>query len=131
MEAQAIVAIPSSLSLKGKVKTTRHKRRGRITVTNSVLLSGKLLENLKGIGGARVAFFANGRSAGSATTGPAGAFAKTAALGKTTTFTATATVPTRETACVSPLSLTSAPAGCVSATMSGYKIAGTDVTVTP
>jgi hypothetical protein len=131
VEAQGIVAIPSSLSLKRKVNTTRHTRRGRIIITNSVLLSGKLLEDLKGVGGARVAFFANGRSAGSTTTGSTGAFGKRVGLGKTTSFTATATVPTRETSCVSPLPPTSAPAGCVSATLAGYKIASNDVLVTP
>jgi hypothetical protein len=131
MEAQGIVAIPSALSLKATRRTTRHKRHGRSTVANSVLLSGKLLENLRGLGGARIAFFANGKSAGSATTGPTGAFAKTADLTKSTTYRATATVPTREAACVSPLPAMLAPAGCVSATQAGYKISSNGVSATP
>jgi hypothetical protein len=131
IEAQSIVSIPSSLSLKAKLKTKRHKRHGRTTVTNSVLLSGKLLENLQGVSGAKVAFFANGKSAGSATTGATGSFSKTAGLRKRTTYKATATVPTRETACVSPLPVTSVPGGCVSATIAGYKISSNSVTVKP
>ena len=127
VETQAIVTIPSSLSLKAKVKTVRQRTR----VTNSVLLSGKVLESLQGIRGARVAFFANGKSAGAATTGSAGAFSKRAGLSKRTTFTATATLPTRETACMSPLPASLAPGGCVSATTAGYKIASTAVTVAP
>ena len=67
VETQAIVTIPSSLSLKAKLKTVRLRTR----VTNSVLLSGKVLESLSGISGAKMAFFANGKSAGSAMTGAA------------------------------------------------------------
>ena len=127
IETQAIVTIPSSLSLKAKVKTVRQRTR----VTNSVLLSGKVLESLQGVGGAKVAFFANGRTAGSAMTGLAGAFSKKSGLTKRTTFTATATLPTRETACVSPLPASLVPGGCVTATLAGYKIASSAVTVTP
>jgi hypothetical protein len=127
IETQAIVTIPSSLSLKAKVTTVRHRTR----VTNSVLLSGKVLESLKGVSGAKVAFFANGKSAGSATTGAAGAFSKKAGLTKRTTFSATATLPTRETACVSPIPASLVPGGCVTATLAGYKIASNAVTVTP
>jgi hypothetical protein len=131
IEAQSIVTIPSTLPLKAKVRTIRHKKRGRTTVTNSVLLSGKLLENLKGVADARVTFFANGKTAGSATTGATGSFSKRVGLGKKTSFKATATVPTRETACVSPLGPTVAPAGCVAATLAGYKIGSDAVTATP
>jgi len=127
IETQAIVTIPSSLSLKAKLKTVRLRTR----VTNSVLLSGKVLESLTGIGGAKVAFFANGKSSGAAMTGFAGAFSKTSGLTKRTTFTATATLPTRETTCVSPLPVSVVPGGCVTATLAGYKIASNAVTVTP
>jgi hypothetical protein len=131
MEAQGIVTIPSSLSLKAKVRTVRHKKRGRTTVTNSVLLSGKLLENLQGVTGAKITFFANGKTAGSTSTRAAGAFSRTTGLRKRTSFKATATVPTRETACVSPLPVTSAPGGCVTATIAGYKISSNAVLATP
>ncbi len=121
------MTIPSSLSLKAKLKTVRVRTR----VTNSVLLSGKVLESLTGISGAKVAFFANGKSSGAAMTGSAGAFSKKSGLTKRTTFTATATLPTRETACVTPLPSSFVPGGCVTATLAGYKIASNAVTVTP
>jgi hypothetical protein len=120
VEAQGIVAVPAILSLKAKVKT----------VPNSVLLSGKLLENLKGVSGARVAFFANGKSAGSTKT-KAGAFSKTARLEKRTRFSASATLPTRDTSCVAPLPFTTSPGGCVSATIAGYRLISSTVLATP
>jgi len=130
-EAQAIASIPASLSLKAKVKTVRHKKHGRTTVTNSVLLSGKLLENLQGVSGAKVAFFANGKSAGSTKTSVGGAYAKTAGLRKRTRFSARATVPARDTSCVSPLPVTTVPGGCVSATTAGYTLISSTVLATP
>jgi hypothetical protein len=129
VEAQSIVSVPASLSLNAKLRTIRHKRHGRTTVTNSVLLSGRLLENLNGVAGVKVALSANGKSAGSATTGSTGTFSKTVGLRKKTTFKATATVPTRETPCVSPLA--TVPGGCVSATLAGYKLSSNRMTVSP
>jgi hypothetical protein len=131
IEAQSIVNIPSSLSLKAKVRTIRHTKHGRETVTNSVLLSGKLLEDLKGVAGARVTFYANGKTAGSAPTAASGAFSRTTGLAKRMSLKATATVPTRETGCVSPLPATVAPGGCVAATIAGYKLSSKTVTATP
>ncbi len=130
IEAQATVSIPSAFSLKAKLKTVRNMTGGSATVTNSVLLSGKVLEDLRGVSGAKIALFAGGKSAGSATTGSTGSFSKRAGLRKRTTFSATATVPMRETACVSPLP--AVPGGCVSATLAGYKISSSNsATVTP
>ena len=129
IEAQATVSIPSTFSLKAKLRTVRHMTGGRTTVTNSVLLSGKVLEDLRGVSGAKIALFAGGKSAGSATTGSNGSFSKTAGLRKRTAFSATATVPIGETACVSPLP--AVPGGCVSATLAGYKISSNSANVTP
>lgn len=131
VEAQAIVTVPASLALKAKVTTIRHKRHGRKTVTNSVLLSGKLLENLQGVAGAKVTIYANDKTAGSTTTNAAGAFSRRLAFNNKATFNVTATVPTRETACVNPLAATAVPAGCVSATLAGYKIGSNSVDATP
>ena len=131
VEAQGIVTIPSSLVLKATVKTIRHKRHGRRTVTNSVLLSGKLLEKLQGVAGAKLTIYANGKTTGSTTTNVAGAFSRRLALTDKATFNVTATVPTRETACMSPLPVASVPAGCVSATLAGYKIDSNSVDATP
>jgi hypothetical protein len=130
-EAQAIVSVPMSLSLKAKVKTVLHKKHGRPTVTNSVLLSGRLLEDLQGVSGARISFFANGKTAGTARTKAGGSFSKTAGLAKRTRFSARATVPTRETSCVTPLSMILAPAGCASATMAGYTLTSSTVLAAP
>jgi hypothetical protein len=131
IEAQSIVNLPEALTLKAKLTTGRHKTRGRTAVTNSVLLSGKLLENLTGISGAKVAFFSNGKSAGSATTGASGSFSKKLALKKKASFRVTATVPDRETACVSPLPASTAPGGCAAATTAGYKLTSNAVAVKP
>lgn len=127
VEAQGLVGVPASLSLKAKVQTTRRANR----VTNSVLLSGTVLENLRGVADANVAFFGNDRSAGSAKTIASGTFSRKRALGQRTSFTATATVPTREFSCVAPLPVTLAPAGCVSATRAGYRLRSNSVLVTP
>ena len=131
IEAQSIVNIPSSLSLKATVQTIRHTKHGRETVTNSVLLSGKLLEDLKGVAGARITFYANGKTAGSAPTAASGAFSRTKGLAKRMTLKAIATLPTRETGCVHPLPATAAPAGCVAATIAGYKLSSNIITATP
>jgi hypothetical protein len=113
------------------VQTKRHTKGGRTTVANSVLLSGKLLEDLKGVAGARITFFANGKTVGSAPTATDGAFLRKTSLTRPTTLRATATVPSRETNCVSPLSVTAAPAGCTAATIAGYKIGSDTVTARP
>jgi hypothetical protein len=131
VEAQGIVSIPSSLALKATVKTARHKRHGRKTVTNSVLLSGKLLEKLQGVAGARLTIYANGKTTGSTTTNATGAFSRRLALTDKATFNVTASVPARETACVSPLPAIVVPAGCVSATLAGYKLGSNTVDATP
>src|SRR6266536_2044170 len=131
IEAQSIVNVPSSLSLKAKVRTIRRRKGGRTTVTNSVLLSGKVRENLNGIPGAKVTFYANGKTAGSVPTGASGVFSRRTGLSRRTTIRATATVPTRETACVNALPPTLAPAGCVGATIAGYKLGSNTVTATP
>jgi len=130
-EAQSLVTVPASLSLKAKVRTIRPTRHGRKTVRNSVLLSGKLLENLRGVDGAKISFFTGSRSAGSVRTGTWGTFAKTIGLPTKMEFRATATVPARETPCASPLPATAAPAGCVSATTGGYKVGSDTVAVAP
>src|SRR5204862_151772 len=83
-----------------KVQTKRHTKAGRTSVTNSVLLSGKLLEDLRGVAGARITFFANGKTAGSAATELSGAFSSKKSLTRTTALRATATVPARGAACV-------------------------------
>jgi hypothetical protein len=131
VEVQGIVTVPSSLALKATVKTIRRKRHGRKTVTNSVLLSGKLLENLQGVGGARLTFYADGKTTSSTTTNATGVFSRRLGLNDKATFNVTATVPTRETACVSPLPAAAVPAGCVSATLAGYRIGSNSVDATP
>lgn len=131
VEAQSIVTLPRSLSLKATVKTVRHKRAGKTTVTNSVLLSGKLLENLQGVQGASVAILARGKKIGTTKTNASGAFSRRAGLNKKTTFQAKVTVAQRDTACVSPLPVSSVPGGCVGATMGGYTLSSSVVTATP
>jgi len=123
-ESQALVALPASFQLQAKVTASRRRR-------SSVLLSGKVLENLAGVAGARISFFANDTSAGGASTGARGTFALRRRLTGRTAYTATATVPTRATACVAQLPASFAPAGCVSATRAGYRLRSNSVVVTP
>jgi len=127
VETQGLVSVPSTLSLKAKLTTTRRGRR----VTNSVLLSGALLETLRGVSGATISIYATDRSAGSATTTATGVFAKRLTVTQRTTFRVTATVPAGETACVDPLPSSVAPAGCVSATRAGYRLRSGSIVVTP
>jgi hypothetical protein len=131
IEAQSIVALPVALSLKATVKAVRHKRGKKTTVTNSVLLSGSLLENLQGVQGATVTILAGGKKIGTTTTSASGAFSRQAGLNKKTTFQAQVTVAQRDTPCVSPLPATSVPGGCVSATVGGYSLSSSTVTATP
>jgi hypothetical protein len=127
VETQGLVGVPSSLSLKAKLTTTR----GRLTVRNSVLLSGTLLEDLRGVPGVTVSFFATDRNAGTARTSAAGSFARKILLVQRKTFRVTATVPTRDAPCVSPLPSSVAPAGCVSATRAAYRLRSGSIVVMP
>jgi hypothetical protein len=127
VETQGLVGVPSSLSLHAKLTTTRRGLR----VTNSVLLSGTLLETLRGVAGATISVFATDRSVGIVRTSAAGRFAKRLQLVQRQTFRVTATVPTREVPCVGPLPPSVAPAGCVSATRTGYRLRSGSIVVTP
>src|SRR5438132_4200350 len=86
IEAQSIVSIPASLSLKATVKTIRQKKGKKTTVKNSVLLSGKLLENLQGVAGAKVDIFAGGKKRGSRTTSSSGSYSMSLGLPNKATF---------------------------------------------
>jgi hypothetical protein len=127
VEAQGLVGVPSTLSLTARVTT----KRERLTVKNSVLLSGTLLEALRGVAGATVSFFATDRNAGTSTTSAGGSFARRIVLAQRKTFRVTATVPTRETPCVNPLPSSVAPAGCTTATRAGYRLRSESIVVTP
>jgi hypothetical protein len=135
VEAQAIVNLPAVATLKAKVtsvrKTKRVRGKRRTTVRNSVLLSGRLLEKLQGVAGAKVSFIGGGKRVGTATTGATGAFSKSFALTKKTTYRATVVVPTREVGCASALPASLVPGGCVSATLAGYTLTTTAVTAAP
>jgi hypothetical protein len=131
IEAQSLVTVPDTLSLKATVKTVRHKKGKKTTVTNSVLLSGKLLENLQAVQGASVTILAGGKKIGTTTTNASGAFSRQAGLTKKTTFQAKVTVPQRDTACVSPLPASSVPGGCTGATIGAYTLSSSVVTATP
>jgi hypothetical protein len=131
IEAQSVVTIPDTLSLKATVKTVRHKHGKKTTVTNSVLLSGKLLENLQGVQGASVTILAGGKKIGTTTTNASGTFSRQAGLNKKTTFQAKVTVAQRDTACVSPLPASSVPGGCTGATIGGYTLSSNVVSATP
>ena len=135
VEVQSIVSLPHSLSLKATVKTIRHKKKvhgkTKITVTNSVRLTGALTENGQGVAGAKIDIFSGGKSRGSTTTSSSGTYSRSLGLPNKTTFQTKATVAQRDVACVSPLPATQVPGGCTGATIAGYTIASPTVTVTP
>jgi hypothetical protein len=135
VETQAIVNLPAAATLRAKVKTTRVTKRvrgkRRTIVANSVLLSGRLLEKLQGVAGGKVTFVGGAKRVGTATTSATGAFAESLALARKTTFRATIVVPTREVGCLAALPASSAPRGCVSATLAGYTLTTAPVTATP
>ncbi len=131
VEARGIVRVPGAVSLKAKVKTVRHKKGKKTTVTNSVVLSGLVSENGQGVGGATVDIIAGGKKRGSTTTSSSGAFSRSLGLPNKTTFQARATVPQRDVTSAGCAGPSLAPAGCVSATMAGWTLASSTVTVTP
>ena len=105
----------------------------RTRVTNSVLLSGKVLESLTGISGAKVAFFANGKSSGAAMTGASGrVLEEVGAHEARRRSRRRRPCPTRETACVTPLPASSFPRRLRHARPSpATRSPATPVTVTP
>ena len=135
VEAQSIVNIPAALSLKATVKTIRHKKKvhgkTKVTVTNSVLLSGALTENGQGVAGAKIDILAGGKNRGSTTTSSSGSYSRSLGLPNKVTFQTKATVAQRDVACVSALPTTQVPGGCVGATIAGYTISSPTVTATP
>ena len=96
-----------------------------------MLLSGKLLENLQGVSGATVDIYAGGKKRGSTKTSSSGAYSRSLGLPNKTSFQAKATVPQRDVACQTPLPPTSAPGGCIGATIAGYTLSSPTVTATP
>jgi hypothetical protein len=131
VEARSIVRVPDAVSLKAKLKTIRHKKGKKTTVTNSVTLTGLVSENGQGVGGATVDIIAGGKKRGSTKTSSSGTFSRSLGVPNKVTFQAKATVPERDvtsTGCGAPVI---APGGCVSATMAGWTLSSSTVTVTP
>jgi hypothetical protein len=126
VETQALVGVPSSLTLRAKRPSTRGP-----TVKDSALLSGTVIEDGRGVAGATISFFATDRKIGQATTSATGSFARRFLLAQRTTVRVTATVPTRDASCVNALPASVAPSGCLAATRAGYRLRSGDVVVTP
>ncbi len=139
VEARAFVRLPVSLTLAAKVKTTRHKvkvhGKTRIRVTNAVILSGALTENLEGISDIKVAILSGPsatklKSRGIATTGAGGKYSRQLGLPKKTSFMTRASVDVRDitsSGCATP----TPGVPCVSATAPGFDISSSVVTATP
>jgi hypothetical protein len=123
-EARALVGVPATVTL-AKSYTAK---------TNTWKVSGKVTEGGTPVAGASVRV-ARGSKSVSATTTSAGTFTASGKLTPrvATTFRASVTVAERANAagCASPLPATVAPAGCVSATMSGWSAQSAAVKLTP
>jgi hypothetical protein len=139
VEARAFVELPTQLNLSVKVKAIAHKKkvRGKVHVTFSsvAILTGSLVENLKGIGGVKVTIssgptLAKLKARGIATTNAGGDFSRQLSLSGKTSFQASATVDVRDytsTGCS-----TSTPGiPCVSATLPGFTETSPLVTLAP
>ena len=120
IEAQSIVNLPGKATLKATVKKVT-KKKSRVT------LGGSVTENGTPVSGATVLIFANGKRVATAKTNANGTYAKVLLITKATKFQAKATVPQRDTACVTPLPATSVPGGCVGATVGPYQVASSTI----
>jgi hypothetical protein len=139
VEARAFVELPTQLNLSGKVKAIAHKKkvRGKVHVTFSsvAILTGSLVENLKGIGGVKVTIssgptLAKLNARGIATTNAGGDFSRQLSLSGKTSFQASATVDVRDytsTGCSTP----TPGIPCVSATLPGFTETSPLVTLAP
>jgi hypothetical protein len=128
VEGRSIVKLPAALSLTGKVKTTKHRKkvRGkvRITYTSVAVLTGALTENLEGIAGVKVTILsgptlAKLKSRGTVTTSSSGTFSRQLSLSGKTSFMAKATVDVRDvtsSGCATP----TPGIQCVSATAPAF-----------
>jgi hypothetical protein len=120
VEAQSIVSSDAgSVSLKA-AKAGKGKAK----------LSGKVTQGGSGVSGATVTLTAGGKKVATLTTSASGAFSKTVAIKKATKFQAKATLPQRDTSCVSPLPTTQVPGGCV-ATIAGSSATSKTITAKP
>jgi hypothetical protein len=123
-EARALVGLPATVSL---AKSYNAK-------TNTWTVSGRVREGNNVVGGATVHIL-RGTSSTTAVASSVGTFKKSGKLTprKATVFKATVTVSERANAagCATPLPATVAPAGCVSATMSGWSAQSAAVKITP
>ncbi len=123
-EARAIVGVPATVSL---TKTY-------VAKTNTWKVSGKVTEGGAAVADASVRI-ARGSKSTSAKTTSGGTFTASGTLTPrvATAFRASVTGAERANAagCASPLPATVAPAGCVSATMSGWSAQSAVVKVTP
>jgi len=135
VEAQSLVTLAKSVSLRAKVtaKRTRKTVRGatRTIVTSSVVLSGRVLENLRGVADAKVTIFAGGKTVGSVRTSSTGFFTKRFVLRDKASFRVRVSVAARETSCTNPLPATAIPGGCASATSPAYELTSAAVIARP
>lgn len=122
VQSRAVVRLPGQITLKGKI-TSKKKR--------IVVFTGSVTENRTGVGGAAVQLLISGQTSSPKTTTKANGSYAFAPLQKrkkakrsTTTFRARVTVPDRSITAVgcalTVAGLPAAPAGCVSAFVSGF-----------
>lgn len=118
VEAQTQDRSPQELTL--NAKETRK--------SGVVRLSGRLEQGGRGVAGQRVRILIGKRAAGHAKTDRHGRYSLTRRVTEATTFTAAATVRTRDKDCADPAF---APLPCVSATIGGFVVASDPVRVKP
>ena len=107
VEAQSLLRVPRLVTLKAR------------RIAKKVRLTGQVSEGGNRLGGAVVTVFRNGRRLGRVKTNEDAGFRVTLALPRSASFSVRADVKERTTSCQGT---TVAPAGCTSATVSGFTV---------
>jgi hypothetical protein len=117
VEAQSILRVPRTVTLKAKRIAKTRRVDGKRRTTYSVRLTGQVSEGGKPLGGASVRVLRNGRRVANVKTNEDAGFSVTLALRTTASFRVRAIVKERTTSCQgTPV----APAGCTGAAVSGF-----------
>jgi hypothetical protein len=126
VEAQSILRVPRMVTLKARRIAKTRRVGGRRRTTYWVRLTGQVSEGGSPLGGASVRVLRNGKRVATVKTNEAAGFSATLALRKASSFRVRATVAERTTSCQgTPV----APAGCTSATVTGFTVLSRDLSV--
>jgi len=107
--------------------TLASKRTGK----GKAKLSGTVTQGGQPVAGATVALYAGGKKVATVKTSANGTYSTTVKVAKTTKFAAKATLPQRDSSCVSPLPTSQVPGGCLNLTIAASAATSAAVTAKP